>query len=243
MVAFEEFLQALTRLKVVDLTHSIESEIPLLPFQEPISYENLVDYEQGALVRRFTLDEHQGTHADAPAHFVPGGMTIAQIPEECLVTRGYLVDVREKVAADPNHALSVEDVLEAEKAWGAGLSGGFLVAHTGWSRHWPDPKTYYGLDAQGGAHFPGFSVEVVDFLRHEREIVGIGIDGPSVDCGVAGDYPVHHHGLKAGLIFVENLTRLDRVQGPEFGIVVAPLKLTDGSGAPARVFGLTPAGG
>ncbi len=228
----------LAGLRIVDLTHDVEAGIPLLPFQQPIAYEDLVTYEQGAMVRQFTLDEHQGTHADAPVHFVPGGSTIDQVPVETLVTHAYLADLRSRVAADPDHRIAVDDVLAFEESAGARIDGGIFVAFTGWSAKWRDPAAYYGHDAEGHTHFPGFSMEAADFLRRSRGVAGIAIDGPSVDGGTAATFPVHHGALAAGMIFVENLCRLEEIGEPRFGIVIAPLKLAGGSGAPARVFAL-----
>jgi len=236
MHTISEFLASL---HIVDLTHDVAGKIPLLPFQKPISFENLVDYPQGALVRQFTLDEHQGTHADAPAHFVPGGATIDQLPVESLVTHAYLADLRDKVAANMDYKVSIADVTAFEEGTDQRIQGGIFVAHTGWSSRWSDPAAYYGLDGDEQAHFPGFSPEAVDFLFRNRGVVGVAIDGPSVDGGTATSFPVHHQALRAGMIFVENLYRLDEIGEPQFGIVIAPLKLAGGSGAPARVFALT----
>lgn len=236
MLTVPEFLKDL---RIVDLTHKVEANIPLLPFQSPILFEDLVNYEQGALVRRFTLDEHQGTHADAPAHFVPGGLTIDQLPVETLITHAYLADLRGKVVADSDHKISTDDVVEFEERVGTRIQGGLFVAYTGWSVRWKDPAAYYGLDKVGNPHFPGFLMSAVDFLIRERGIAGIAIDGPSVDGGTAADFPVHTQALRDGLIFVENLCSLEEIEEPQFGIVIAPLKIMGGSGAPARVFALT----
>ncbi len=40
------------------------------------------------------LGEHSGTHVDAPAHFIPGGKTVDEMPLERFVGKGMLVDVR-----------------------------------------------------------------------------------------------------------------------------------------------------
>ena len=40
------------------------------------------------------MGEHSGTHVDAPAHFIPGGKTIDEMPLDRFVGKGMVVDVR-----------------------------------------------------------------------------------------------------------------------------------------------------
>ena len=71
--------------------------------------------------------------------------------------------------------------------------------------------------------------------------VGIGCDTMSVDPGRSCEYPVPRLALGAGLYQLENLSNFWSAL-PEFGafLIVAPLKLDGGSGAPCRVFAVLP---
>ncbi len=51
---------------------------------------------------------------------------------------------------------------------------------------------------------------------------------------------MHHTTLPAGLWQLEGLVGLERVPARGAWLVVAPLRLVDGSGSPARVFAILP---
>ena len=54
--------------------------------------------------------EHQGTHIDSPSHFGKGRQSLEQIPPERLIGPGVVIDIRDKAMANPNYAISVEDI-------------------------------------------------------------------------------------------------------------------------------------
>jgi kynurenine formamidase len=73
----------------------------------------------------------------------------------------------------------------------------------------------------------------------ERGISAIGFDGPSADPVDSTTYDLHRIWLSAGRMIVENVTNLDQL--PERApIVIAPLKLEEANGGPARIFALLP---
>src|SRR3989442_1013808 len=73
----------------------------------------------------------------------------------------------------------------------------------------------------------------------ERGISGVGFDGPSAGPVDPTTFDLHRVWLGAGRMIIENATNLDQL--PERAqIVVAPLKVRDANGGPARIFGLLP---
>ncbi|MBA7713938.1 hypothetical protein ES703_122949 [subsurface metagenome] len=123
--------QAFDGVRVVDLTHALTAYVPLMPFQKPLEMASILNYSDGALVQSFTVDEHQGTHVDAAAHFVSGGETVENIGPEQLVTTGYLVDIRSAVHMNRDYAVSPDDIIVFERSIGVRVSGGVVVAWTG----------------------------------------------------------------------------------------------------------------
>src|SRR5690349_18340120 len=72
--------------RVVDLTHRLTPDFPLFPGVPKMSVDVIARVEaDGWHEAVLTIDEHTGTHVDAPAHFAVGGATIEQIPVERLV--------------------------------------------------------------------------------------------------------------------------------------------------------------
>ncbi len=206
----------------------------MYPGGTPLSLEKKADLEKdGYYLNAFRMGEHTGTHVDAPLHFVPGTSTVEAIAPEKLVAPGFVLDVESK-CGNPDYRLSAEDVAAFERKHGRIPAGSIVLVRTGWSKRWSDPKSYVNL-----LHFPGLSVEAARVLA-DRGVAGVGIDTLSVDYGPSQDYPVHRilHGRE--IYHIENVAGLDRIPAVGATIVVAPLPIRGGSGAPCRVFALVP---
>jgi kynurenine formamidase len=82
--------------------------------------------------------------------------------------------------------------------------------------------------------FPAVSESAARLLL-DQDVVGIGVDTLSADNGFAHDSPCHRLVHGAGAYILENLANLDLL--PERGafILIAPLPIQGGTGAPARV--------
>ena len=87
-------------------------------------------------------------------------------------------------------------------------------------------------------HFPGYSLEAATFLVKTRNVVGLGIDTLSIDPGTSKNYPVHQFTAKESVYQLENVANLGQVSPAGATIVVAPIKLENGSGGPARLLAL-----
>ena len=227
--------------RVVDLSHAIADDLPSWP-GDAKSFEAHVESsieKGGCFTRSFWMLEHYGTHIDAPAHFASGAMTVEQIPPARLFGPAVLFDVRDTAAQNADYELAPDRIVRWEEAHGRIPPGSIALLRTGWASRWPDAVRYRNQDAAGTMHFPGFGADALRLLI-DRETSGIGADTMSVDPGRSVDYPVHRLTSGAGLYQLENLADLSAV--PESGafLVVAPLKLEGGSGAPCRVFAILP---
>src|SRR5262249_55199223 len=132
-----------------------------------------------------------------------------------------------------------EKIAEWEKHNGLIPAGAIVLLRTGWGSRVPDVQKYRNSDSNGVMHFPGYSLDAANLLL-ERKIHGLGTDTLSIDPGNSKDFPVHVRVLGSEHWQLENLANLGDL--PEKGamLVVAPLKLEGGSGAPARVFAILP---
>jgi kynurenine formamidase len=226
---------------VLDLSYSVGDALPQWPGDSKSFHVEHVSRiaEDGYFARSFWMLEHYGTHLDAPAHFIAGGMTVEAIPAQRLFGPAVVFDVRDAASENPDYELPAGRVAAWEAENGPIPRGAIILLRTGWAARWPDAARYRNQDAAGVMHFPGFGPEAVRLLI-ERQVSAIGCDTMSVDPGRSHDYPVHRLALGAGLYFIENLADLGAL--PETGafLIVAPLKLDGGSGAPCRVFALLP---
>jgi kynurenine formamidase len=226
---------------VVDLTHSISEKDPNWEgtAESPYRVKPLASFEkEGYFTRYISLPEHFATHIDAPAHFARGVWTVDQIPPQRLVAPLVVIDVRGKVAGNPDYQVSLDDLAVWEHDNGQVPPGAVVMARTGWATRWHSMQEYRNADDKGAMHVPGFALETVKFLVQARTIAGLGIDTLSVDYGPSKDFPIHHFTAKNDVYHLENVANLNLV--PEAGsiVVVAPAKLEGGSGGPARIFAL-----
>ncbi len=224
---------------VIDLTHALNSQNPHWPGPgyEPFKYETFATLEKdGVLSGRFTMAEHTGTHLDAPNHFTKGQIGVDKIPPGELFVPAVVIDVRGKVSQNPDYQLTIDDVTGWEEAHGRIPEHAVVMMYTGWDERWTDFDKYKNADSSGGLHFPGFSVEAARLLAEDRNIAGIGIDTLSVDYGMSKDFAVHHAVHGRGKYHLENVANLGDVPPAGALLVVAPIKIENGTGGPARIF-------
>ena len=207
------------------------------------------------------IDEHCGTHFDAPTHFVPpedSGLPVAgplgdetgdKVPPADLSGPAAVVDLRflsEEGKPGVSPFITVDHIRAWEEEHDPLKEGEVVLLRTDWDRYYVEGDE--GLKYMNGSlvtfDFPGWPApepETVLYL-HELGIKTIGIDAPSI--GSAHDpVPVHQEGLSRGLRYVEVLTNFGElpVRGAYF--VFLPLKIAGSSGGPGRAIALLPSSG
>lgn len=237
----------------VDLTHTFAPGIPHWPGFADEEIELVYWYDDqppgpgtlgtGFYAQLFTHVGQWGTHADPPAHFVRGLRTLDQITTKEMIMPLVVIDVHEKVERNPDYTLKMEDVRAWERRNGRIPESAFVAMRTDWSKRWPDAAAMENKDANGIAHYPGWSLEVLQYLYEVRHITASGHEPTDTDPGIAtsqDDYSLETYILSTDHYQIELLTNLDQV--PEAGalVVVSFPKPKDGSGFPARVFAILP---
>ena len=244
-----EIWQALKGREFVDLTHSFEPGIPHWPGFPDEKADRLFWYDPGVApgsgfyAQYFSLAGQWGTHVDPPAHFVKGGRTLDQISVKEMIMPLVLVDVHERVAQNPDYTLKMDDIRSWEARHGAIPEDAFVVMRTDWSKRWPDMAAMQNKDARGISHYPGWSLETLQYLYESKKIRASGHETTDTDPGVVtskDQFPLEDYILKQDRYQIELLDRLDRV--PEAGALAVVTFPTpkNGSGFPARVFAILP---
>jgi kynurenine formamidase len=231
------------RLKVVDLSYILNDKTPYWPGKDyqPFKLTTIATIEKdGVLSKTIFMPEHLGTHIDAPNHFEKNQPAVHQIETQNLFARGVVIDVTLQAESNPDYQLQVADIEAWEKANGKIPDGAVVYLMTGWHRFWTNYDRYKNQDAMGQMHFPGYSAEAAKFLVEKRRVKGIGIDTLSIDPGTSKDFAVHHVVNGAGRYGLENVARLDELPAKGFYVIVAPLKIEDGTGGPCRIFAMVP---
>jgi kynurenine formamidase len=228
--------------RVIDLTHALNPQNPYWPGPgyAPFKYETFATLEKdGVLSGRFTMAEHTGTHLDAPNHFAAGQISVDKIPVQQLFVPAAVIDVRSKVSGNPDYVLTAADIAEWEQVHDRIRQNTVVLMYTGWDERWTDYTKYKNAEKNGALHFPGFSAEAGKLLAEDRGVAGIGIDTLSVDYGMSKDFAVHHLVHGRGKYHLENVANLGNLPPTGAFLVVAPIKIENGTGGPARIFALS----
>jgi kynurenine formamidase len=236
--------------KYLDLTHEFAPGIPRWPGFPDETRKTIYWYDKrrdtmgsGFFAELFTHVGQWGTHVDPRAHFVKGLRTVDQIDPQEMILPLVVIDVHQEVTTNPDYTLSLERVKKWEKDHSQIPAGAFVAMRTDWSKRWPDAAKMGNKDANGVAHYPGWSLPALKYLYEERKITASGHETTDTDPGLAtkkDDYSLETYILSTNHYQIELLTNLDQV--PESGaiVVVSFPKPKGGSGFPGRVFAILP---
>lgn len=238
--------------EVVDLTAPLHEDTPILMLPEPFgntwrfSREEISRYDDRGPAwywNNFRTGEHTGTHFDAPNHWVTGQDLddVSQVPPARLVGPAAVVDVTDRVAADPDFLLEIDDLRAWEAEHGALPEGGWLLLRTGWNSRGHSQETFLNAD-ENGPHTPGVSVECARWIAQESPVLGLGVETVGTDAGAAHSFdppfPCHSMLMGANKYGLTQLRNLDRLPATGAVVVASPLPITGGSGSPCRVLAL-----
>ena len=154
-----------------------------------------------------------------------------------------VIDVHHQAAQNADYTVTLKDIRAWEKKHGPIPEGAFVAMRTDWSKRWPSMEALHNRDAEGIAHYPGWSLEVLRYLYEKCNITASGHETTDTDPGAAasrGDYSLERYILNQNHYQIELLANLDQV--PENGaLIVATFpKPQGGSGFPARIFAILP---
>jgi kynurenine formamidase len=223
---------------VVDLTHVLSPAFPIFPAPAnfPIRVTSATTIaKDGYNSNKWELVEHHGTHLDAPGHFARNGVTADRLAPQTLIVPAAVIDLRERTLRNVDSTVTVDDLKAWEKTHGRlpGQCGVFL--NSGWDAKGGDAKAFLGQDSSKTLHFPGFSKAACEWLVHERDVAGLGVDTLSLDFGPSKDFAAHGVWLGAGKWGLECIANLSKLPPVGATVFVGAPKVIGASGGPARV--------
>jgi kynurenine formamidase len=223
--------------RVTDLTHTLTPDFPTFGGAPGIAMDKTVAFdESGYQLFRLAIDEHSGTHIDAPLHFTEDGTSVDEMPPETLICPLCVIDIADKAAQDPNAMVEAEDLEAWISANGEIPQGALMAMRSGWAEKVGTPA--FRTDGEGNFAFPGFSLAAAEALI-ERGVAAIGVDTLSLDPGDSADFAVHYAWLPSGRYGIENLANLDAMPATGATVFVGAPKHGGGTGGPARVLAVT----
>jgi kynurenine formamidase len=218
-----------------DLTHELHEKFPTFFGEQQVFYDKKFSHEKDGLnLYELRINEHTGTHIDAPLHFSADGKSVAELPVGDLVAPLVVVDIRARAADDADAQLTPDDLKAWTDANGELPEGAVVALNSGWDAHVGTDK-FRNADAEGKMHFPGFHIETIHHLL-EGSARAIAVDTLSLDFGPSPDFAVHNTWLPAGRYGIEGIANLAALPANGATIVVGAPKVRGGTGGPARVF-------
>ena len=242
--------------EVVDLTQPLNEKTPVIQLPEPfvntpgMKAHEISRYDERGPAwawRWLEIGEHTGTHLDAPIHWISGrdSLDVSEIPPRHLIAPAVVIDRSAESAEDPDYLLTVDDIRVFEAEHGPLPEGGWLLLRTGWDACAHDEAAFLNASS-GRPRSPGFDADCARWLADESLLVGVGVETVGIDAGAAGEFdppfPVHYYLLGAGKYGVTQLANLGALPPTGALLVVAPLKLTGGTGSPIRALALVSLG-
>ncbi|WP_194191751.1 cyclase family protein [Clostridium chrysemydis] len=201
-------------MKKYDLTHFIKEDMCVYSKEEKVEIKKIADYEEGYSVTKVTFGTHTGTHIDVQKHIFKDGKSLDDYGIDNFFGKVLIIDCKEKEKITLNF---IKGEIRP--------NFDYIIFYTGYEKLWGKDSYFNG--------YPILDRDAVNFLGNLKGLKGIGVDCISVDS--SENLYNHEILLKNDKLIIENLCNLDGKLG-EYDIIVAPMKIKNGDGAPVRVF-------
>ncbi|MBE6425689.1 MAG: cyclase family protein [Planctomycetaceae bacterium] len=202
-------------MKFLDLTREISESSPVYPGDPPVLLTAEAEMERdGVRLRNLSFSSHQGTHVDAPAHVFSGGAYLDAFPLE--------------VFSGPARVLKLGKVRPR-----TAITREMLEMFDEVFRECPRVLFSASWEGRQFEDAPFFTREAAVWLTRQEHLLLLGFDWPSPDAFDDVDLPIHRCLLSERVLFIENLTNLERLPR-EFRLTAFPLSLHEAEGAPVR---------
>ncbi len=237
----------------VDLSLPITAEMPVSwPTHHNFEQSHWRSFAKGDNYQTnyIVMDEHCGTHCDAPAHFIreedyKGSYYWGDVLPLDLM-QGPLIKIDVKSLKSINKdGISPKIEVDFIKAWENEnqqiIKGDIVVFNSGWDKYLKESSLYHKyavgpIIAKDEPGWPVPSIETLDYL-FAKGVICYAIDTPSMGASDGGEI-LHRHALAKSLIFVEGLANLDSVPIVGYHFMFLPLKLDKATGCPGRAIAL-----
>ncbi|RJQ41788.1 MAG: cyclase family protein [Anaerolineaceae bacterium] len=203
---------------IIDITVELSPRMVRWEGDAPPVIRQVLQLSKGAPynLSEMKMSVHQGTHLDAPHHFLEDGAFIEDFPLDLLIGEAQVVQI-------PKDAASITaEVLKA-----AGIQPGIkrVLFKTRNSRYWKtDPHVFHD-------DFISLSLDGADYLIG-KGIELVGIDYLSIS--PAEDFkPVHARLMENQIAIIETLDLSEAEEG-FYKLICLPMKLKSVEGAPVR---------
>lgn len=122
--------------KVHDMTHELHQKFPTYFGVDGFFMEQKFNYAEHKFnLFELKLNEHTGTHMDAPLHFSADGQSVAEVPVSNLVVPLCVVDIKAKAAENADAQVTPDDLKAWTSANGPIPDNACVAMNSGWDKH------------------------------------------------------------------------------------------------------------
>ena len=208
--------------RIYDLTLGIYNGALPYPGDPETDISTVTDIEnEGFNVSRITMSSHLGTHIDAPRHYNSEAAGVDKILPQKLIGTAYLLDFSSKTASG---IITLDEIHKYENEI---KSNSILVMRTGWDKFYASEKYF--------TDYPSVSPDACDFIA-DCGVTCIACDMPGISSHEIDK--THKLLLGRGIILVESLCGLEKIEKNKFLFIALPLKIIGADGSPCRAVGV-----
>lgn len=198
--------------RIIDISQPVDSSIGVWPGDSPFDAELTWDMAQGAScnVSRITTSPHNGTHADAPLHYLPGAAGIGDVDLTPYLGTCVVIDGPRRGQIGRRDLDGIDFALTPR-----------ILVRTHQSTSTGFRKDFVSLEADAAAWLVASGARLV------------GLDTPSMDPFDSKTMDAHHALLGGGVAILENLA-LGHVEPGVYELIALPLRWPGLDASPVR---------
>jgi len=202
---------------IIDISVSLDNDMPVWPNGHGVAISKLFNQKNGdeATVSRLDMDVHNGTHIDAPLHFISDGKTTKSISLDRLIGKCQVLSFEGKEKIDYKSLIQSNYREEIPN----------ILLKTDNSKLWANPKHAFYTD------YTALTLDGAEWMA-EQKINLVGIDYHSIQL-YKDPFDTHKILLSNEIIILEGIN-LSKVEEGIYELYCLPLKINNAEGAPAR---------
>lgn len=201
-------------MQIYDISPLVSSKTAVFPGDTPYERTVALHFDKGhnLVLSSIRSTVHIGAHADAPIHYHPDGVGIAERQLERYLGPCQVISV----AIPAGKRIGIDDLNERP------IQASRVLFRSG---SFPDPEQWV-------SDFNSFCPDLLSFLADEGVIL-VGIDTPSIDPETSGALESHQMAYRRDLAILEGLVLLNVPDGLYY-LSALPLKLESADASPVR---------
>ena len=201
-------------MKIYDISLTLSPNLTTSPNEDFFHLEFVKRFAHNQVnLSKLTLGNHNGTHIDAPFHFVEDGKTVEKVDPEKLIGPCQVLEVAPKTNLIEKS--DIEGKIKSKRILFKTSNSALLDK--------PFTSNYVSIGLSSAQYLAGLKTELV------------GIDYFGCEAKGSPGHPVHTVLLKSDVVIVEGINLLE-VEPGEYEIFVGALKIAAAEATPARVF-------